>query len=100
MTAEFPHFKLEEPFEGAIGSYSRPSSQGQTVGYFCKNCGSRLIHEHIRTGGKIDARVSVKSGCLDGLTKEDYKGAIHIWTTMAVSEIPAGVEQYEEDPPE
>ena len=43
--------------------------------------------------------VSVKSGCLDALTKEDLRRAVHIWTKSAVVDIPEGVEAHEEEPP-
>jgi len=43
--------------------------------------------------------VSVKGGCLEGLTKEMLKKAVHIWTKTALVEIPEGVEQFEEEPP-
>lgn len=42
--------------------------------------------------------MSVKAGCLDGLTKEDYRKAAHIYTKNAVVDIPEGVEAYESDP--
>ena len=42
--------------------------------------------------------LSVKAGCLDGLTKENYRKAIHIWTKSAVTDIPEGVEAYEGEP--
>lgn len=70
------------------------------MGYFCKGCGNRLIHEFVGMDGEVDGRVSVTIGCLDGLGKEDYKGAVHIWTSVAVSDIPEGVERYEEDAPD
>jgi hypothetical protein len=98
MTALFPHFKLKPPFEGAIGVYERPNSSGSTKGYFCTKCGSRLIHEHVSPAGEPASMLSVKSGCLDGLTKEDYRKAIHIWTTSAVIDIPEGVEAHEAEP--
>lgn len=58
--------------------------------YFCKTCGSRLIH----TDGKN--RCFVKAGCLEGLTKEMLDKAAHLWTKRAVVPIPPNAEQYEE----
>lgn len=43
--------------------------------------------------------LSVKAGCLDGITKEMMREAVHIWTKSAVIDIPEGVEAYEEEPP-
>lgn len=98
MTAVFPHFKLNPPFEGALSYYDRPNPNGTTRGYFCAKCGSRIIHEHLSPSGEPTSTLSVKAGCLDGLTKEDYGKAIHIWTKSAVSEIPKGVESHEGEP--
>lgn len=98
MTAIFPAFKIEPPFEGAIAVYSRPNPTGFTNGYFCTKCGSRLLHEHVDKEGNPAESISVKSGCLDGITKEMMREAVHIWTKSAVIDIPEGVEQYEEEP--
>lgn len=43
--------------------------------------------------------VSVKSGCLEGITKDMMRGAVHIWTKEAVVDVPGDVEAYEEEPP-
>ena len=43
--------------------------------------------------------VSVKSGCLDGVTKEMMRSAVHIWTKSAVIDIPEDAKAYEEEPP-
>jgi hypothetical protein len=59
------------------------------------SCGSRLIH---RTHGE-DA-LSVKGGCLEGLSRQMMAKAVHIWCKEAVMEIPAGVERWEEEPEE
>jgi len=99
MTAIFPYFEIKPPHEGAIGVYSRPNSHGRTDGYFCTKCGSRLIHVDLSADGKPSANLSVKSGCLDGMTKEIMRTAVHIWTKSAVIDIPEGVEAYEEEPP-
>ena len=98
MTASFPHFTIEPPFPGAISSYRRPNPNGSTIGYFCTKCGSRLIHEHDDADGKLGATLSVKAGCLTGLTKEMMRTAAHIWTASAVIDIPADVEQWETEP--
>lgn len=99
MTAIFPSFEIEEPHPGAIAVYSRPNSNGRTDGYFCTQCGSRLVHRHVSRSGKHAKVLSVKSGCLDGVNKEMMRSAIHIWTKSAVIDIPEGAEQYEEEPP-
>ncbi|KAJ9151874.1 Centromere protein V [Pleurostoma richardsiae] len=87
-SAIFPKFPL--PDAELLSCYSRPTASGQTLYcYFCKNCGTRLIH---MTPGKNV--VSVKGGCLEGL---DWKTAIHIWTKSAMVPIPEGCETYEEE---
>ena len=100
MTAIFPHFNIKdfEPAPGAIAVYSRPNPNGFTNGYFCTRCGARLVHESVSPEGKPESSISVKSGCLDGITKEMMRGAVHIWTKSAVMDIPEGVEQHPEEP--
>ena len=44
--------------------------------------------------------VVVKAGCLEGLSEELLKGAVHIWTKEAVVAIPREVERWEEEPGE
>ncbi|KAK9775419.1 putative CENP-V/GFA domain-containing protein [Seiridium cardinale] len=105
-SAIFPRFALPQTEE--LACYSRPTPSGHTLywcasltdripilllivgSYFCKTCGSRLLHT---TPGKNV--VSVKGGCLDGL---DWKNAIHIWTKSAMVPIPEGSECYSEEP--
>ncbi|KIV95751.1 hypothetical protein PV10_03367 [Exophiala mesophila] len=99
MTAIFPYFEITPPHPGAIGIYSRPNSHYRTVGYFCTNCGSRLIHADYIAEGQPAKMLSVKAGCLTGLNKDMMRSAIHIWTKSAVVDIPEGVEAYEEEPP-
>lgn len=87
-SAIFPRFQLPET--DLLSCYTRPTASGQTLYcYFCKNCGTRLLHT---TPGKNV--VSVKGGCLEGL---DWKKAIHIWTKSAMVPIPEGSESYSEE---
>ncbi|OQV06084.1 hypothetical protein CLAIMM_10715 [Cladophialophora immunda] len=101
MTAIFPFFDIRRfaPHPGAIAVHTRPNAQGSTEGYFCTGCGSRLVHVHVSREGKTAPMLSVKAGCLDGLSKEMMRGAVHIWTRSAVVEVPEGAVQYEEEPP-
>jgi hypothetical protein len=105
MTAIFPYFDIQQfaPQPGAIAKYSRPNPTGRTEGFFCTKCGSRLVHVHVSEAENGDERVadmlSVKAGCLEGLSKEMMRKAVHIWTKSAVVDVPEGVEQYEEEPP-
>jgi hypothetical protein len=99
MTAIFPSFEIKPPFPGAIATFSRPNSNGETKGFFCTRCGARLMHQSISRDGKPAAAVSVKSGCLDGITREMMRGAVHIWTRSAIVDIPDDAEAYEGEPP-
>ncbi|KEF53272.1 uncharacterized protein A1O9_10720 [Exophiala aquamarina CBS 119918] len=99
MTAIFPYFEIKPPYEGAIAVYSRPNSNGHTDGFFCTKCGSRLIHVDVSPDGKPKTKLSVKSGCLDGITKEMMRKAVHCWTKSAVMDIPMSAEAFEEEPP-
>ena len=98
ISAAFPNFKLPEYPEGMIGTYDRPNSKGFTRGYFCTNCGSRLVHQWFKEDGTVGG-FAIKGGCLDGLTKEMMRNAKHIWTKEAIVEIPEGAEAYEGEPP-
>ena len=105
MTAVFPYFDIHEfaAHANSIGMYSRPNSTGKTEGYFCTNCGSRLVHVFVKMSngeGRVAKMLSVKAGCLEGLSKDMMRKAFHIWTKSAVVDIPEGVEQYEENPPD
>ncbi|KAK1755217.1 glutathione-dependent formaldehyde-activating [Echria macrotheca] len=87
-SAIFPRFNL--PNSDLLSCYTRPTSTGQILNcYFCKICGTRLIHS---TPGKNV--VSVKGGCINGL---DWKAAIHIWTKSAMVPIPEGSETHSEE---
>ncbi|KXH37130.1 glutathione-dependent formaldehyde-activating enzyme [Colletotrichum simmondsii] len=77
-----------------IWANRRPTASGATLyclcdSYFCRNCGTRLIHA---TPDKNV--VSVKGGCIDGL---DWKTAVHIWTKNAMVPIPEGAENHSEE---
>lgn len=86
-SAIFPRFPL--PDAKLLNCYTRPTTSGHTLYcYFCKNCGTRLLHT---TPDKNV--VSVKGGCIDGL---DWKTAIHIWTNSAMVPIPEGSESHSE----
>lgn len=98
-TALFPSFEIPSPFPGAIATYARPNTNGETQGFFCTRCGSRLMHRSILRDGVPAQAVSVKSGCLEGITKEMMRGAVHIWTREAVVDVPRDAEAYEEEPP-
>ncbi|KAF7938917.1 uncharacterized protein EAE98_001254 [Botrytis deweyae] len=88
-SAIFPRFPL--PCPEFLAVYTRPTASGHTVNcYFCKTCGTRLIHS---TPGK--SVVSVKGGCIEGL---DWKLAKHIWVKRAMVPIPEGAEVLEEEP--
>ncbi|KAF9878606.1 glutathione-dependent formaldehyde-activating [Colletotrichum karsti] len=87
-SAIFPKFKI--PPAELLGVYARPTASGVTLHcYFCRNCGTRLIHS---TPDKNV--VSVKGGCIDGL---DWKTAVHIWTKNAMVPIPEGAETHPEE---
>lgn len=57
------------------------------------------MHQSISRDGTRASAVSVKSGCLDGITKEMMRSAVHIWTESAVVDIPENVVAYDGEPP-
>ncbi|KAK4061503.1 uncharacterized protein Triagg1_10360 [Trichoderma aggressivum f. europaeum] len=74
---------------GGFIEFRRPTASGQTLYcYFCRSCGTRLIH---MTPSKNV--LSVKGGCIEGL---DWTKAIHIWTKSAMVPIPEGSEAHSE----
>lgn len=97
ISAIFPTFDIPSPAAEKLGMYSRTTFRNRRLDcYFCKNCGARLVH---RTDG--DKTLSVKGGCLVGLTKEmmaQQGRVLHIWCSSAVVDIPAGVERCDEEP--
>jgi len=62
--------------------------------YFCSGCGTRLMH----TEGTRE--VFVKGRCVEGLTKDMLKKAVHIWARSAIVDVSEDVEQYEQDYPD
>ncbi|KIW81290.1 hypothetical protein Z517_04315 [Fonsecaea pedrosoi CBS 271.37] len=107
MTAIFPFFDIAAfaPHPSAIAVYARPNPHGRTEGYFCTACGSRLVHVAVSSSSSSSSStsqprtLSVKAGCLDGLSKEMMRRAVHIWTRSAVVDIPEDAVQYVEEPP-
>ncbi|KAL7939154.1 Mss4-like protein [Trichoderma chlorosporum] len=92
-SAIFPRFKLPEVED--LACYARPTASGQTLYcYFCRSCGTRLIH---MTPNSLPFRsknvLSIKGGCIEGL---DWTKAIHIWTKSAMVPIPEGSEAHSE----
>lgn len=91
ISAIFPKFPL--PCKEMLSCYSRSTDSGNQLDcYFCKKCGSRIVHS---TPGKDI--VSIKGGCIEGL---DWTDAIHIWCKRAVVPIPEDAQRYEEEPDE
>lgn len=84
-SAMFPTFTL--PPDAPVGVYDNPHTKSGRIAkcYFCKNCGSRILHDR-GTG-----TVSVKGGLLEGL---DWSNGVHIWTKRARVPIPEGATQY------
>lgn len=99
ISAIFPYFEIPDP-HAKVGIYSRATVSGKTLEcLFCKTCGSRLMHRSpLSPLQETTATVSVKGGCLEGLSKEMLKRAAHIWCKEAVVEIPAEAERWEEEP--
>lgn len=89
ISAVFPVFTIPESED--LGCWTKHDPRGNDFHhYFCKVCGSRLLH----TDGKTHC--FVKAGCLDGLSRKMLDNAAHIFTKRAVVPIPDEAEQYEE----
>jgi hypothetical protein len=87
------------PTNDEIGVFTRTTDSGALMTcYFCKRCGTRLVHNTAVREGEggeyVDkATSSVKGGCIEGLGREVWDGATHIWCKSAVVPIPEGLEE-------
>lgn len=76
-----------------IGMWTRPTDMGNTLEcYFCKRCGVRLLHRSILPDGTPKKNLTIKGGCLEGLS---WDGAHHIFTRTARVPVPEGSDQGE-----
>lgn len=93
ITAVFPRFDMNPSDPSNVGIYSRQTLSGRKLDcYFCRRCGSRLIHKC-----EGEEKLGVKGGCLSGLSLKD---ATHIWCKEAITAIPAGARSFSEEPVE
>ncbi|KAH6886454.1 Mss4-like protein [Thelonectria olida] len=71
-----------------LAVYLRPTDSGNTLEcYFCNNCGVRVLHRSILPDGNPKPTLSIKGGCLEGLS---WEGAKHIFTRTARLPVPEG----------
>lgn len=92
-SAVFPFFRL--PNNPSIAHFDHQCDSGRKKRcYFCKGCGSRIMHERIleKETPKV---VSIKGGLIEGL---NWTGGTHIFCRSAVVPIPEGAEQFEAEP--
>ncbi|KAH8673272.1 Mss4-like protein [Xylariales sp. PMI_506] len=90
-------FPLSSELRSKLKLYTRPTQSGGTMDcYFCPDCGSRLFHRINDRDGTPKQTVSVKAGCVEGLS---WKGGKHIYMESAVLCIPEEWEQYRTVPP-
>lgn len=91
ITAMFPAegmWPLPENVQPFVEKWTRPTDAGNTLeGYFCKCCGVRLLHRPILPDGTPKPILSVKGGCVEGLTLE---GAKHVYVRSALVPVPPG----------
>lgn len=93
-SAIFPYFKVDD--DPSITFFVRDCDTGnQQRCYFCKQCGSRIIHEYILPDGRKPDTVTVKGGLLEGL---DWSGAIHLFCRSAVYQITEGAQMFDGEP--
>ncbi|KAH7378305.1 Mss4-like protein [Pyrenochaeta sp. MPI-SDFR-AT-0127] len=92
-SAIFPFFRVDD--NPSVSFFVRQCDTGNKQRcYFCKECGSRIMHMYILDDGN-PATVAVKGGLLEGL---DWSGGKHIFCRSAVVPIPEGVERWEAEP--
>ena len=82
---------------GSVGHFSHGTDSGNTLHcYFCRNCGSRLLHAAILPDGTLRPTVSVKGGALEDPDKVvDWASAKHIFVRSAVMPLSPNWETYE-----
>lgn len=91
-------FPLAPHLASNLEVWTRPANEGRTMDcYFCKRCGTRVLHRIREPDGKERDTVSIKGGCVKGLV---WKGAMHIYTGTAVVDIPEGAVKWEGAPGE
>ncbi|EEA22917.1 hypothetical protein TMatcc_001781 [Talaromyces marneffei ATCC 18224] len=89
ITAMFPAegmWPLPEDIQPHVGKWTRTADSGNTLEcYFCKCCGVRVLHRPILPDGTAKPMLSVKGGCVEGLTLE---GAKHVYVRTALVPVP------------
>ncbi|KAF8308793.1 hypothetical protein DL93DRAFT_2086431 [Clavulina sp. PMI_390] len=93
LSAQFPNFDTSSILSSEyISLWTRMSDSGkQRNCYFCKSCGSRLLHTTV--GGET---MNVKGGCIDdGEGALDWNKAVHIWCKRAIIAIPESAEKWD-----
>lgn len=89
ITAMFPAegmWPLPEEVQPFLGKWTRATDAGNTLEcYFCKCCGVRVLHRPILPDGTAKPMLSVKGGCVEGLTLE---GAKHVYARSALVPVP------------
>lgn len=92
-SAVFPFFRLPE--SEFVTHYDQLCDSGRTKRcFFCKACGSRIMHMRILEKGTPDV-VSIKAGLIENL---NWTGGIHIFCRSAVVPIPEGARRFEAEP--
>ncbi|KAF3403410.1 hypothetical protein DPV78_004180 [Talaromyces pinophilus] len=89
ITAMFPAegmWPLPKDMQPFLGKWVREADSGNTLEcYFCKCCGVRVLHRPILPDGTAKTMLSVKGGCVEGLTLE---GAKHVYVRSALVPVP------------
>ena len=90
-TAQFPAesiWPLPGHVQAQLSVWKRPTDAGNTLEcYFCKTCGVRVLHRSILPDGEPKSTISIKGGCLEGISLD---GISHIWTRSALVPVPEG----------
>lgn len=82
---------------GPVGHFTHGTDSGSTMHcYFCRSCGTRLLHAVILADGTLRPTVSVKGGALedpDGVI--DWASAKHMFVRSAVMPLSPSWETYD-----
>lgn len=92
VTLKFPVFEIPQSAKQHLKVWNRITYTGEKKEcWFCDTCGSRILH-YIEGSPTYTLKA-----CVDGLTREMMDRAVHIWAKRAITPIPTGAVQYDEE---
>ncbi|KAM7202981.1 putative glutathione-dependent formaldehyde-activating enzyme protein [Naviculisporaceae sp. PSN 640] len=104
-------FPLSDALKSQLSVWTRPTKQGRSMDcYFCKTCGTRVMHRIREADGVERETVTLKGGCVvlgseeeikEGVSRVlDFSRATHLYAGQAVVDLAMwpGARTYEGSP--